>query len=276
MSEPIILTERERAVFAELVSHLMGEANNRDTEYAWQLGEVLRAWLRDMEPPTESASPPRVPGPSAQFAKVGVQSGPGQPIPPHVPDVADALDGWAAQYSEPENINARHLREAAAEIRRLRARSEALQVIEETPASYYNQGFRAGIEAAAQYHDAKAISAENRQAFDTARRHNADAAAIRALADKPPADEMELRPEVAAFARLMERELRTNDARRGAEGWKGMTAAELLRMLDVDAAKLRFALGAGDATKAIEQCADVANMAMMIADVTEIAARKGG
>jgi hypothetical protein len=55
-----------------------------------------------------------------------------------------------------------------------------------------------------------------------------------------------------------------------------MTAAELLRMLDADAANLRFALGAGDATKAIEQCADVANMAMMIADVTEIAARKSG
>ncbi len=248
MSEPIILTERERAVFAELVSHLMGEAHNRDTEHAWQLGEVLRAWLRDMEPPTESASPPRVPGASAQFAKVGVQSGPGQPI-----DICERLDNLAQQGHRIGYPTCDDIAEAAAEIRRLREQLKTER--------------RAGIEAAARMLDPITSWSGSRGALATE---------VRALADKPPADEMELRPEVAAFARLMERELRTNDARRGAAGWKGMTAAELLRMLDVDAAKLRFALGAGDATKAIEQCADVANMAMMIADVTEIAARKGG
>lgn len=123
MSEPIILTERERAVFAELVSHLMGEANNRDTERAWQLGEVLRAWLRDMEPPTESASPPRVPVSSAHSSQVGVQSGPGQP-------------------------------------------------------TEYERGYRAGIEAAAKWLDARRATLPPLKIKEAA-------AAIRALADKP-------------------------------------------------------------------------------------------
>jgi len=160
MSEPIILTERERAVFAELVSHLMGEANNRDTERAWQLGEVLRAWLRDMEPPTESASPPRVPGASAHGLQVGVESGPGQPIvgsttgrinaeePRAVPvstprsqplgaagvesspgqpiDICERLDNLAQQGHRIGYPTCGDIAEAAAEIRRLRAEIAAM------------------------------------------------------------------------------------------------------------------------------------------------------
>jgi len=132
MSEPIILTEREREVFAELVSHLMGEAHNRDTERAWQLGEVLRAWLRDMEPPAESASPPRAP------ADVG--------------------------YKTAREVD-------------------------------YERGYRAGIEAAAKWHDQQAAEwnehyAEHGDSFarEYAKQHRTDAAAIRALADKPALD----------------------------------------------------------------------------------------
>ena len=102
------------------------------------------------------------------------------------------------------------------------------------------------------------------QRFCTLIRARADRIEAGQEGARPPAP----RPEVAAFAALMERELRANDELRGRAGWKDMPAAELLRMLDVDAAKLRFALGSGDTAKIIEQCADVANMAMMIADVS--------
>lgn len=122
----LTLTARERELFARLARRLYRAANElpADDTQAFtammQTGMVLeRMWREDEAKAETSASPPRVP----------VESGPGQPIPPHVPDVADALDGWAAQYSEPENINARHLREAAAEIRRLRAEQAALERI---------------------------------------------------------------------------------------------------------------------------------------------------
>jgi hypothetical protein len=191
MSEPIILTERERAVFAELVSHLMGEANNRDTEYAWQLGEVLRAWLRDMEPPTESASPPRVPGPSAQFAKVGVQSGPGQPI-----DLAERMDKRAERlrvhdWSVSDSITAQILREAAAEVRRLRAERDAykagLDVARDSDreaAQLIERGCRAGIEAAARWLEAQRGDNIATPVYPV----REFAAAIRALAAAPPVD----------------------------------------------------------------------------------------
>jgi len=73
----------------------------------------------------ESASPPRAPGASAHPLKVGVESGPGQPI-----DIVERLDRTGGHYDDAE------AREAAAEIRRLREQVKTER--------------RAGIEAAAQ------------------------------------------------------------------------------------------------------------------------------
>lgn len=90
MSEPITLTERERAVFKEF-SRRLRIAGQRfiSGDGDLNLPRVIDEWA-------ESASPPRAPGASAHPLKVGVESGPGQPIPPHVPDVADALVEKAA------------------------------------------------------------------------------------------------------------------------------------------------------------------------------------
>lgn len=158
--------------------------------------DAFDEWCR--QHPAESASPPRVPGASAQSYEVGVQSGPGQPTPPYVPDIADALDGWAAQYSEPENINARTLREAAAEIRRLRDRVINLeQFIEgasnriEALTNATKRGYRAGIEAAAEWHrtqrDKWGRFVES-PAGTRADVHRLSEEGIRALADKPAPD----------------------------------------------------------------------------------------
>lgn len=102
------------------------------------------------------------------------------------------------------------------------------------------------------------------QRFCTLIRAQADRIEAGPEGARPPAP----RPEVAAFAALMERELRTNDERRGRARWKDMSAIDLLSGLHRDAVKLHDALLAGDTAKIVEQCADVANMAMMIADVS--------
>jgi len=93
---------------------------------------------------------------------------------------------------------------------------------------------------------------------------------------------LELRPEVAAFAQLMERELRRNDHK---GGWKDEPTGYLSRRCGGELQELRAAIQRRhrermtgfppvDAEKRAaltveigEEAADVANFAMMIADV---------
>lgn len=73
------------------------------------------------------------------------------------------------------------------------------------------------------------------------------------------------RPEVAAFALLMGAKLRENDHK---GGWKGNTSGELWERLREEAVELAEVLGAlGPAANVGREAADVANFAMMIADV---------
>lgn len=76
------------------------------------------------------------------------------------------------------------------------------------------------------------------------------------------------RSEVLRFAGLMERELAANDEKRGGNSWKGARPAALFVQLVGDVEKLHAAIVSGNPHKIAEQTADVANMAMMIADVT--------
>ncbi len=86
---------------------------------------------------------------------------------------------------------------------------------------------------------------------------------------------MKLRPEVQAFAELMEENLRKHDAPRGPRGWRTDGAASLRRRLRDELAELDDALlqrqddGWPDwhGPAIAKEAADVANFAMMIADV---------
>ncbi len=89
-----------------------------------------------------------------------------------------------------------------------------------------------------------------------------------------------LRPEVLAFAHLMEAELKANDHK---PGWKTRHALSLLMRLDEEKGELRDVLGAGTRNglenyrlRVGSEAADVANFAMMIADVCgALSAAKG-
>ncbi|WP_188262656.1 hypothetical protein [Azospirillum tabaci] len=77
-----------------------------------------------------------------------------------------------------------------------------------------------------------------------------------------------IRPGVMAFALLMEREMRINDAKRGGDGWLRCGPADVERLaqgVTRDAAKLLLAAHEGDLAKVEEQIADTANMLMMVA-----------
>lgn len=76
---------------------------------------------------------------------------------------------------------------------------------------------------------------------------------------------MEIRAEVAEFAQLMERELRANEHK---GGWKTCSAMSLHCHLQEEVVELLQAVLHGDPDQITEEAADVANMAMMIADVT--------
>lgn len=72
-----------------------------------------------------------------------------------------------------------------------------------------------------------------------------------------------LRPDVLAFACLMETKLRKHDAKRG-QSWKQDDVRDLFDRLTDEAKELRRALnGRGDV---VDECVDVANFAMMVAD----------
>ena len=79
-----------------------------------------------------------------------------------------------------------------------------------------------------------------------------------------------LRPEVLAFAHLMEQQLRANDRK---SGWKGDDASDLYRRLGEESHELWKALfqthiyGPWTSDHIGHEAADIANFAMMIADV---------
>lgn len=81
---------------------------------------------------------------------------------------------------------------------------------------------------------------------------------------------MELRPEVRAFAEAMEAQLRANDHK---PGWKNDSAFSLLVRLQEEKDELLEAVSCGRigspewAKRVVKETADVANFAMMIADV---------
>ena len=79
--------------------------------------------------------------------------------------------------------------------------------------------------------------------------------------------DLHLRPEVLAFAQLMEAKLRAHDADRGATGWKTATPWDLWRWLEREVGELRLADRNGDLAAIGREAADVANFAMMLADV---------
>jgi NTP pyrophosphatase (non-canonical NTP hydrolase) len=78
------------------------------------------------------------------------------------------------------------------------------------------------------------------------------------------------RPEVRAFAVLMEEQLRRHDADRGAKGWEDDFPMDLLAHLEEEVSELREALCKTPAPTPDEiarEAADVANLAMMVCDV---------
>lgn len=75
---------------------------------------------------------------------------------------------------------------------------------------------------------------------------------------------MGLRPEVLAFAWAMESKLKAHDAAKGKQGWKRIKVLDLLDMLKLEIEELE-AISRPD--KVLNECADIANFAMMIADV---------
>ncbi len=74
-----------------------------------------------------------------------------------------------------------------------------------------------------------------------------------------------LRPEVLAFARLMEAKLRKHDVRMG-QSWKDDDPEALFLRLKQEGQELWWALG-GDGD-VVGEAVDVANFAMMIADIS--------
>lgn len=80
--------------------------------------------------------------------------------------------------------------------------------------------------------------------------------------------DVELRPEVARFAQAMELTLRRHDAVKGSTGWKSAQSRDLLDLLGTELRELRRVVARGDApTRVLAEATDVANLAMMVADV---------
>ena len=80
----------------------------------------------------------------------------------------------------------------------------------------------------------------------------------------PPA--RPIREPVEWFSIRMEAKLRANDWK---GGWRGMSHHELLGLLDLEFEELAEAIAAGSAEGIIDEAVDVANFAMMIADITQ-------
>lgn len=94
--------------------------------------------------------------------------------------------------------------------------------------------------------------------------------------------QLQLRPEVSWFAQQMEQVLRANDHK---PGWKDWSRVEAFERLEDETEELRQALGVFRPKATLEErmaivikeAVDVANFAMMIADITRMdRERKGG
>lgn len=78
----------------------------------------------------------------------------------------------------------------------------------------------------------------------------------------------EIRPAVMWFARQMELKLRTHDADRGPHGWRGEKyPIRMFERLEDEVEELRRHADGGDPKRRIEEATDVANFAMMCADL---------
>jgi NTP pyrophosphatase (non-canonical NTP hydrolase) len=77
-------------------------------------------------------------------------------------------------------------------------------------------------------------------------------------------EDVSIRPEVAEFAIDMELKLMRNDAK---GDWRGMDVGQLLDLLEAELDELADAVMNGTDDDVIDEAADVANFAMMIADV---------
>jgi len=88
-----------------------------------------------------------------------------------------------------------------------------------------------------------------------------------------PAVEYKLRPEVGAFAALMEAELRKHDDR---PGWKKEDVQWLFGRLKDESVELITAIAKHEPEAIAKEAADVANFAMMIADVATFATMIAG
>ena len=76
-----------------------------------------------------------------------------------------------------------------------------------------------------------------------------------------------MRAEIIALAERMERKMAISDDTRGGS-WRSMLASDLLTRLYHEANKLEMAIRYKESNEAIaDECADVANFAMMIAAV---------
>jgi hypothetical protein len=83
---------------------------------------------------------------------------------------------------------------------------------------------------------------------------------------------LELRHEIAAFAQEMEAALRRHDAERGERGWANSTRTWLLASLVEHVVKLRASIFSGG--DYMRDAADVANFAMMLADLNNPGERR--
>lgn len=90
-------------------------------------------------------------------------------------------------------------------------------------------------------------------------------------------DKLTLRPEVAGFAKVMEQILRVNDHK---VHWRdALTVENAFTRLIQEVAELAGAINGGDTLEITKEAADVANFAMMVADLVgglEVAKRTGG
>lgn len=85
--------------------------------------------------------------------------------------------------------------------------------------------------------------------------------------------DLELRPEVAAFAQAMERKLRQHDAARGKRGWRHADGPWLmLRLLEEAGELARVMRHARRSTALLDEAADVGNLAMMVAGAAGVLA----
>lgn len=76
-----------------------------------------------------------------------------------------------------------------------------------------------------------------------------------------------MRPEVLAFARVMSAKIDGHNHDRGEYGWRTATPARLMEWLEGYVTALSYALDASTMDAVLGKAANVANLAMMIADV---------